>query len=165
MSTFVSIMATHENFVHAARLEDYKLLLPPMDDVDVALGYLFSISSMALYIPQGFEITKRRSTFGLSITTLFLAAVSCFCGFINILMLDFYSIKGCSVLGTQCVPHIQPLFQASLALLLLLPLYGWALRVFSIYDMDDPRNVRQFYFIASFLHCLMFLLCGPRAGP
>jgi hypothetical protein len=73
-------------------VDDYHLLmLPKADDLEIALGYLFTFSSAALYLPQAFAISERRSTFGLSISTLFLAAMSAFSGFINILVLDWYA--------------------------------------------------------------------------
>ena len=69
-----------------------------------------------------------------------MACLAIFFSLGNIIILDFYQIIGCRVLGSACIPHIQPLFQACLALVLLVPLYGFALRVFAVYDMTDPRR-------------------------
>jgi hypothetical protein len=68
-----------------------------------------------------------------------------------------WTIKGCHYVGTECVSHIQPLLQSTFALTLLLPLYALALRVFALYDMDDPRMV-------CFLLVSMLRLAGVRAG-
>jgi hypothetical protein len=75
---------------------DYELLMPALEDLDIAFGYMFSVASMFLYMPQLITIIQRRSTFGLSISTIVLAALSSVSSFFTVFILDYYLIEGCS---------------------------------------------------------------------
>lgn len=75
---------------------DFEELMPELEDVDIAMGYFFSVATMLLYVPQTFGIWHRRSTYGLSISTLCLTSAANICSFFTTLLLDYYLLKGCS---------------------------------------------------------------------
>jgi uncharacterized protein with PQ loop repeat len=115
------------------------MLMPHLDDLDTAMGYFFSVTAVFLYLPQFHTILKRQSTFGLSISTLCLAAMSSISSFFTVFVLDYYAIVGCSKLGMRCVPFIQPFLQSCLAIAVITPLYSVALVIYARYDVHDPH--------------------------
>jgi uncharacterized protein with PQ loop repeat len=71
-------------------------MMPTLEDLDAAMGYFFSLSTLFLYLPQLFGLMERRSTFGLSVSSLFLASVANIATFFTVLVMDYYFLKGCS---------------------------------------------------------------------
>jgi hypothetical protein len=116
---------------------DFRLLLPPLTDATVVLGYAFTALVSLQFLPQIFEVLRRRSSYGLSLTTLALELVSALANFWNIALLNVYPMLACSALGAgECLPYVQPALQGFALISSIGVLYVVALHAHVTYDMD-----------------------------
>lgn len=116
---------------------DFRLLLPPLTDATVVLGYAFTALVSIQFLPQIFEVLRRRSSYGLSLTTLALEFVSALANFWNIALLNVYPMLACTALGAgECLPYVQPALQGFALTASIGVLYVVALHAHVTYDMD-----------------------------
>ncbi len=116
---------------------DFRLLLPPLTDATVVLGYAFTALVALQFMPQIFEVLRRRSSYGLSLTTLALELVSAVANFWNLALLNVYPMLACTALGaSECLPYVQPALQGFALMTFIGVLYVVALHAHVTYDMD-----------------------------
>lgn len=119
-------------------LEDYRVWIPPLADHIVALGYLFTVIALVIFIPQLISIIRRNSTIGVSLTTMVFSIISGANQFWNVYLLDYWQVRACYEVGAaECMPHIQPIAQAAAGYLAMLPLFITALVIFVREDATD----------------------------
>eukprot|EP00455_Lapot_gusevi_P056465 TRINITY_DN938_c0_g2_i1.p1 TRINITY_DN938_c0_g2~~TRINITY_DN938_c0_g2_i1.p1 ORF type:complete len:331 (-),score=85.39 TRINITY_DN938_c0_g2_i1:376-1368(-) len=91
--------------------QDYRDLISSVDDFSLALGWLLVVINVAIWIPQIVDLFRTRSAVGISISSFFLAAFTANAAVVNIIFSDWYSLKSCAVIGSECLPRILPTVQ------------------------------------------------------
>eukprot|EP00455_Lapot_gusevi_P024731 TRINITY_DN257_c0_g1_i2.p1 TRINITY_DN257_c0_g1~~TRINITY_DN257_c0_g1_i2.p1 ORF type:complete len:374 (-),score=111.46 TRINITY_DN257_c0_g1_i2:172-1293(-) len=89
--------------------EDFERLLEkqPVTNVDIGIGIVLAILGSGMFLPQIFEVVRSKSSIGVNPTTLFLASLTGAAGTTNIVLLDWFYLKSCSVVGSECLPHVM----------------------------------------------------------
>eukprot|EP01089_Gocevia_fonbrunei_P018755 TRINITY_DN6433_c0_g1_i2.p1 TRINITY_DN6433_c0_g1~~TRINITY_DN6433_c0_g1_i2.p1 ORF type:complete len:304 (+),score=17.14 TRINITY_DN6433_c0_g1_i2:83-994(+) len=114
--------------------------------LDVSLGITLCVGIFISYVPQYWSIIKSRSSDGVSYITMWLAYVSAFCTFLNVIVLKWDTVTCCKYLNVwQIIENLLPIEQLTVGPASLLGLFTVVVFFFdvTIYDDDDGEHKRK----------------------
>lgn len=118
---------------------------PQESALSIAFGTILATGVFCSYISQHVKIFVRRSATGLSWTMLLIANISSWCALLNVVVINWPSLKCCNIISTtpkQCYELILPILQIGMPSINLIAIYSWFLLFFEQKEVsEDVLNV------------------------